>query len=381
MPHAVVIIYPELQHGLVLGWSPHLGATGTTVFDKSLFHADGVLVDGDHWTQFEQYNSVRSEAGVLLVSNVTLLSPIVSGTSFTVSFWVYKTATGYQFIFQGEDASAPSFEDETFWMNNSESVVSSITLNTWTHFACRYDANGGKMGVWKDGVPSGTHLTSVSGDRITTLNLLRLASNFYWLGGLAELLVHNRALTESEMATLAVKPGQIHATRRIRRSKISAAGSADTGSGSASLNFTASAGGSSDRVCSGSASLSITAAAGGAADGIGSGSASVSLTAAAGGAVDFIGSGSASLSIAAAAGGAADGIGSGSASLNFTAAGGAFIEGTGSGSASLSMTASAGGLSDRAGSGSASLSFAAAAGSVTSTKVSWWAWSQFGMTS
>ena len=68
--------------------------------------------------------------------------------------------------------------------------------------------------------------------------------------------------------------------RRKLRVQLFPAGVDGTGSGSASFNFTAAAGGASDGTGSGSVSFNFTAAAGGAADGIGSGSASFNFTAA-----------------------------------------------------------------------------------------------------
>lgn len=371
--------YPQSRQRCVGSWAPCLGPGGLVLRDFSGYGHHGTLqaftVATDWVVSDGQYclSIDASDTKYVSVSNTPVLTLT---TEWSISMWARLLAT-------------PTHEDFLIGKAFSSSVVpysieiASGKITTSVFSGSSYRASSvtnaaDVVGAWTHIVATRSQQTlsiAING-RIETstthagMPIITNSGQFHiGRAGISsrqptmefdDVLLFASALTPLEINRLASRRGFSYESKRQRKYYFT--GGTDTGSGSASLNFTAAAGGAADATGSGSASINFSGSAGGASDNKGTGSASLNFTAAAGGASEAVGSGSASLNFTASGVSILEGTGAGSASLNFTATAGGAAEAVGSGSASLNFTASAGGMSEVVGSGSASMSFSALGG-------------------
>lgn len=117
---------------------------------------------------------------------------------------------------------------------------------------------------------------------------------------------------------------------------------------------------------SGNASVSFSASGQSAAESVASGASTLTMSASGAGAMDFIGSGASEFTITA-SGAGLESSGSGASTVSFSASGAASLDVIGSGAASMSFSGNATGIAESAGSGSVTLTFSGNAEGVAFT--------------
>ncbi len=136
--------------------------------------------------------------------------------SFSVSWWVQRSATGYgvalmhgsttngNFIWNFQTASTTS--DMMFGANKQGSswiwTQTSYAINQWEHFVAVY--NAGAITLYKNGVSVGTNTFTHTGAAQATLpiNIGRGVSGNYFAGKIDDIGIWTRALTPAEVGIL-----------------------------------------------------------------------------------------------------------------------------------------------------------------------------------
>lgn len=213
--------YPNLWDGLVGAWMPGLGVTGGTLRDVSGNRNHGTLTNMDPATDW-----VTSEKGLVLdfdgsndyvqTSDITLSAPqftisllvkfdLTSGTR-TIACSSHYYAIGYDGNFllrvkagEIQFATYNGQSDEQFSGN-----AGSVTSNRWYHIVVTGDGTNSQ--IYKDGI---RQLTFAQNKTLTDLSDggLAIGDDINWLNGpldgqVANALLYNRAITESEILDL-----------------------------------------------------------------------------------------------------------------------------------------------------------------------------------
>ncbi|MFZ7145607.1 MAG: LamG-like jellyroll fold domain-containing protein, partial [Bacteroidota bacterium] len=132
---------------------------------------------------------------------------IASMTSFTVETWLKADAQQYSFIWEGVSGgfSNPSLEGSSdnlsFWMNDNTSVSTGpLTLGTWNHVACTYDAQTNLQSIYVNGVFVSSVTALAPGSFGGGMILGKRVGNPSYPGAMDELRVWSRALDAQEIA-------------------------------------------------------------------------------------------------------------------------------------------------------------------------------------
>jgi hypothetical protein len=220
-PRDGIPLFPELWRGCVGAWNPGLGPTGLTLRDWSAYKNHGTLTNMDPGTDW-----VASEGRYALDfdgSNdyVTMGSPSILriNSSVTVSAWVLPRLTsqlgiavhgsGAQVYF-GLIFSAVSNQKLSFWNSGSAAITAPNTtpLNEWVHFA------GARSSVGVELFINGQSVATAAGSSGNgSASLEMVLGRFGSFGGytsssqIAEVSIHNRALSPNEIRLLASRRG------------------------------------------------------------------------------------------------------------------------------------------------------------------------------
>ncbi|CAF3450355.1 unnamed protein product [Rotaria socialis] len=159
---------------------------------------DGTLIgNGSYTTSFLGYgaalNFVQSSSQFVSIASSQLL---LNSRSFTIEAWIYlrgSAVTDYGIFGQCPSTSANlCFDFMTrsnrlycAIYNNSVQGGSTLTLNTWYHVACVYDASTQTQSVWLNGVVDGSSSASAYQDTsgTTTIGAIYNSSSTVCLNG------------------------------------------------------------------------------------------------------------------------------------------------------------------------------------------------------
>jgi hypothetical protein len=207
------VVVSDLQKGLVGQWkmdgnakdstpqSNHGTVSGATLTTDRKGQANKAYSFGGT----NDYVSVTNAASLQVTSGLTM-SAWVKGTDSNAERKVMIKNASYQMRLNGAGEN-PRFSCFVWIAGAAETRVSAASFddNTWTHYVCTYDANGGanNLKLYKNGV--------VSGQATRTGNIDTNANNFFigsngtengWNGQIDDARIYNRALTAAEILAL-----------------------------------------------------------------------------------------------------------------------------------------------------------------------------------
>lgn len=234
---------PNLWDGLVGAWMPSLGVTGNTLRDVSGNGNDVVQVGaGAGWKASSLRNGSvnKYNPGInhyMIAEDAASLQP----TSLTASFWVnvfalrnnesgfldkqadpnasqnYLNTCFQGYVYAGYllfRLASPSNANHVLIGDQSSfggsNTLFSNFLNKWLHVACTYDEKTGQANLYRDGQKVVTRTSSPSPLKTGTGDLLLTGMNpvsrFCLNGLLNSMLIHNRALSPTEIKQLYLNP-------------------------------------------------------------------------------------------------------------------------------------------------------------------------------
>jgi concanavalin A-like lectin/glucanase superfamily protein len=168
--------------------------------------------------------SAKSQTNYALTFNgtsncVNVGNPIPSSSSYTKEAWVYLTnSTGPRNIISSQDV--PLWVEDGILKagqggNYSLVTGGTISLNRWVHTAVTYDVVSGIMKLYRDGIKVGE--TTVLAPYITQTTFIgsHFGTAAYWQGGIDEVRIWGRALTEIEIKTNMLRGPAVNATGLI----------------------------------------------------------------------------------------------------------------------------------------------------------------------
>ncbi len=241
------LLYPNLRNGLVGAWCPSIDRSRSTLLiDQSGYGNHGTLTNmnpGTDWYARDGKVALGPQGGNTYINlpNRTWASGHV-----TLGGWVnLQTAGNYPMIFSNN--GSPEFELR-FYSNSrrpnfnfgyaqtgfaEHSSPNALALNTWAHIVARFD--GSTITTWENGVQAISTPCTVPVN-VTSLKIGGRAGSFGINAFLDDLFIYNRALTPSEISTLAQRRGIAYETYRVPIVR-GASGGGDTFTGTASLTL------------------------------------------------------------------------------------------------------------------------------------------------
>lgn len=210
-------LYPSLWKGCVGAWAPCLGPTGVVLRDWSGYKrhatltnmepdADWVASSGQYSVEMDGTNEYAIASGL----------PTNGLSALTLSCWVYAIgSTNYVISIPFVSVNLNGFDfrnpSALRYVCNTTGAAQDVALSTdirnkWVHLCLRYD--GAESRAFINGISAGsvaqTGTTQSSGE----LNLARFGSGgLYCNVRIADVMVHNRAINNSEVTLLARRRG------------------------------------------------------------------------------------------------------------------------------------------------------------------------------
>ena len=233
----------NLWKGLVGAWMPSFGVTGETLRDVSGNGNDAVQVGaGSGWQASSLRNGSVNKYNpdinrYMIAEDAASIQP----TSLTASFWVnvfalrnnesgfldkqadptasqnYLNTCFHGYVYAGYllfRLASPSNANHVLIGDQSSfggtNTPFSNFLNEWLHVACTYDEKTGQANLYRDGQKVVTRTSSASPLKTGTGDLLvngiHPVSRFCLNGLLNSMLIHNRALSPTEIKQLYLNP-------------------------------------------------------------------------------------------------------------------------------------------------------------------------------
>jgi hypothetical protein len=209
--------YPSLWDGCVGAWAPSLGATGSRLFDHSVYGNHGTLTDMDPASDWV----VSGGKGALDFDGyddyIDFGSPQALANSKTsISVWIKPSSlVGYRLIY-GLNNFPKLYIDPSgrIVLFSDDAANTILSNNVWTHVVATSD--GANTRYFLNGISDGVVANmpwSISAS--TTLIGKDTASNSqFFFGQLDDIRVYNRALTPSEIQLLATRRGVAYESKR-----------------------------------------------------------------------------------------------------------------------------------------------------------------------
>lgn len=215
--------YPSLWRGCVGAWCPSLGATGSRLFDQSLFQNHGTLINMDASTDWpvsgdgvaldfdggNEYvdggsSSVMKPATALSVSAWVNLSSSPTSAGRIISARTSATSNGYILAFDAAGAAPRLLIGDGAYATALSATA--IPTLTWSQVTGTWD--GATVRIFVNGISTG----SSSKSAITyTAGALTIAAEFNptigapLSGRVDDIRIYNRALTTAEIKLLATR--------------------------------------------------------------------------------------------------------------------------------------------------------------------------------
>lgn len=228
--------YPSLSRGVVFEACPSLtGPTGSTVRDSSPFRNHGTLTNAPTWSII----TGRQALSFVTASSQTITtSASVTTGPHTISVWIYRqsaavnpdffvaqrgASTLFQFWSRGDgtDRKLHYFNGTTIY-DGTNNLPAANTR--WCHVAAVHDG-ATTLRLYIDGALDSTHAVTL-GTGGSPITVMTDNVGSYSTSAFADLLIASRAMTGSEIKTLATRIGIAyetvrlhHAQRRILRNR------------------------------------------------------------------------------------------------------------------------------------------------------------------
>ena len=196
--------------------------TGTTAYDSSGTVNIGTLVNAPGWSSGEVKNAVTLNGTNQYVNGTR--AAVRTDTSFSVAAWVYLTSkTSYATAVSQDGANISGFflqysqgldrwafvirtSDSTTAGLDSASGSASPSPNTWYHLVGVYDSSAGQIKLYVNGALQATvaHTTVWNASGMLAAGRAKFGGNTdFWPGMIDDVRVYQRALSASEVTTLA----------------------------------------------------------------------------------------------------------------------------------------------------------------------------------
>lgn len=229
--------HPTLWQGCVGAWCPSQDRSRSTLLtDFSPYNNHGTLTNMDPGTDW-----VASSGKVALDFDGVNghvpcgVMPVLNGlTQLTVSVWINARTSGgggFGRVITRNDASSFSIQLAASGANTTGITINGTLfapttgslLGSWRHLCLVYQS-AARMELWVDGL--GYFGSTVTGGLASTVSPVTLgnrsAGDRGLDGWLDDVRIYNRALTASEVATLALRRGIAYETRRRRSYAVAA---------------------------------------------------------------------------------------------------------------------------------------------------------------
>ena len=236
-PGRGVAKHPEFWRGCVGAWNPGLGNTGLSLRDWSGNQNNGTLTNGPTWDVSDGRQSLSFDGvddwielgtpSSLYCTTFTLsawITPVLQNNNkyaaimgnadlaynhanYVMNMWRSGSSDGNKAFAQGEFGGT--------WYTVTDTTV--LVTRALTHIASTY--NGSMLSIYRNGVKtasiaaSGTPTTAGSNYRIGRTGLYPIypatpsSTDVTWSGLMSDIFIHNRALSPSQIQTLATRPG------------------------------------------------------------------------------------------------------------------------------------------------------------------------------
>ncbi|MFG1885609.1 LamG-like jellyroll fold domain-containing protein [Micromonospora sp. NPDC049102] len=225
-----------------LRWDLDAGS-GTSVIDSSGGGRTGAMASGVYWTQGNDPDNPADRAATLTGGTgqqISVAGSALSNTaSYTVSAWVRLTDKSANRTAVSKDGSRTSgmflnyvAADDRWAFSRVSADSDSATpiratsntspvLGKWTHLTGVYDTASGRMKLYVDGVPQTTSAAvggwNATGGYVVGRGKWAGAAANIWHGGIDDVRVYGKALTDAQVADLAgdESAGKLLKVRRV----------------------------------------------------------------------------------------------------------------------------------------------------------------------
>lgn len=225
------LTYPNLRNGLVGAWCPSIDRSRSTLLiDQSGYNNHGTLTNmdpGTDWVASEgkvaldfdgtnDYVLINSSAITALTDSITVsawVRPQVTTRSDLVSQWSSVGANQHFILLQGVTSSQFGF----FVSSGSGGVGTqgfTFAINNWYHICGTYDRTAIKLFVNGNFISSNSQTFAMRAVSTATIDIGRSADAI-GRSVIDDVRIYNRALLQSEIATLAQRRGIAYETYRV----------------------------------------------------------------------------------------------------------------------------------------------------------------------
>lgn len=217
-----------INDGLV-GYWPFDTGSGTSAPDVSGYGNHGTLTNGPTWSSSvsstigftDPYSlSFNGVSDYVTVPDNSALSP----SSITVSAWINSTGISAEQVIASKFYNQTSikgwemevYQSKLYFAINTNAVLqgsTTMTSNTWYHLVSTYDGN--TIRVYVNGILDGSSSTAAGITNPTgNMNIGRytFSTNLFFNGLLDDVRIYNRALTATEVSSLAAGTAPASAT-------------------------------------------------------------------------------------------------------------------------------------------------------------------------
>lgn len=222
--------YPQLQNGLVGDWCPNLGYSGSLLLDRSGYGNHGTLTNMDPATDW-----VVSEGKMALdfdgVNDHVPNLKIDLTKSHSIATWAYSRNAYNSGLIQGilgsQSPPAPSYDLLLLYGGSVYSGAhpdgrysATATPDNWPSgrwfHVCNVVQSGSSTTLYIDGKLIGSSAVSTfTYTGFLSLGFFTYLTSEYYSGMIDDLRFYNRAISPSEVATLALRRGIAHETYRV----------------------------------------------------------------------------------------------------------------------------------------------------------------------
>lgn len=204
----------------LIGYWPLTESNGSTAYDYSGNENHASITDGGDSTVPGGTGILGQSAYSFDGSNdsVEYLNDIITGpTDFSISLWVYPTATNGREIFRSHSGDWQDisirygtndqnkifvmFADNSTDSKTSTTSSSSISTNEWSHIAVSFNQDNDKVILYINGVEEGA-LTEAWDSNVNMYLGQDHNNNRHFSGKMMDVRIYNRVLSRSEIQYL-----------------------------------------------------------------------------------------------------------------------------------------------------------------------------------